>query len=98
MMVKIRSSESLVLTVATRRNIPEDSILRSHRRENLKSYIGSTVFHIDTGWVCAVRFMPRMLEPVEVAQGTNWRRSGLDGKGKNLPLAENLTQAVQEIA
>jgi hypothetical protein len=28
---------------ATRRNIPEDTILHSHRRENLKSYIGTTL-------------------------------------------------------
>jgi hypothetical protein len=28
----------LVLTRATRRNNPEDTILHSHRRENLKSY------------------------------------------------------------
>jgi hypothetical protein len=32
------SSESSVLTRATRRNNPEDTILHSHRRENLKSY------------------------------------------------------------
>jgi hypothetical protein len=32
------SSETSVLTRATRRNIPEDTILYSHCRENLKSY------------------------------------------------------------
>jgi hypothetical protein len=32
------SSKTSVLTRATRRNISEDTILHSHRRENLKSY------------------------------------------------------------
>jgi hypothetical protein len=32
------SLETSVLTRAKRRNIPEDTILHSHRRENLKSY------------------------------------------------------------
>jgi hypothetical protein len=36
----LRSSGTSVLTRATRRDIPEDTILHSHRRENLKSYVG----------------------------------------------------------
>jgi hypothetical protein len=42
MMEAIRSSETSILTSSTRRYIPEDSILRSHRRENFKSYIALT--------------------------------------------------------
>jgi hypothetical protein len=33
----------VVLTRATRRNNPEDTILHSHRRENLKSYLFCSV-------------------------------------------------------
>jgi hypothetical protein len=44
MMEEICFTETFVPTRATRRNIPEDGILHSHRRENLKSY---TVL---TGW------------------------------------------------
>jgi hypothetical protein len=38
------SSETSVLTRATRRSIPEDTILHSHHRENLKSYIENHSF------------------------------------------------------
>jgi hypothetical protein len=38
------SSETSVLTRATRRNNPEDTILHSHRCENLKSYTKLHVF------------------------------------------------------
>jgi hypothetical protein len=40
MIEAIHSSETPVLTRATRRHIPEDGIFRSHCRGNIKSYVG----------------------------------------------------------
>jgi hypothetical protein len=45
-MEAIRSSETSVHTRSTRRHIPEDGILHSHRRENLKSYVPKLVNRI----------------------------------------------------
>jgi hypothetical protein len=60
MMEALRSSETSVLTTATWRNIPEDVILHSHRRETLKSYIALT------GWALQRR---RNVSPVRYGLG-----------------------------
>jgi hypothetical protein len=56
MMEAICSSKTSVLTLTTRRHIPEDGIPHSRRRESLKSYIALT------GWALQWR---RNVSPVK---------------------------------
>jgi hypothetical protein len=49
MIEALRSFETSVLTRATRRNVPENGILHSYRRENLKSYIFHVSFFDERG-------------------------------------------------
>jgi hypothetical protein len=55
MMEALRSFETLVITRATRRIIPQDGILHSYHREHLKSYISTWIF-INTN---SVAFSPQ---------------------------------------
>jgi hypothetical protein len=48
LMEALDSPETSVLTRAARRNILEDDIFHSHRREYLKSYIDSSVSRLDS--------------------------------------------------
>jgi hypothetical protein len=52
MMEALSYSKTSVLTKAARRNIAEDGILHSHRRENHKSYITLTGWTLRRGVMC----------------------------------------------
>jgi hypothetical protein len=67
----VSSSETSVLSRAIRHSVPEDAILHSHCRENLKSYIG-----INTDGFVPVMMM-MIIIIIIINTGGEWRASGI---------------------
>jgi hypothetical protein len=82
----VSSSETSVITRATRRNIPEDYIPHSNRRENLKSYI----------FQCACFFRPHYGPEVYAASNRKeYKKIFLGGKARPAHKADNLTDVCE---
>jgi hypothetical protein len=60
-MEAIRSSEMSVHTISTRLHIPENGILHTHRRENLKSYLK---INVKQGFWIVILFNCKYLEKI----------------------------------
>jgi hypothetical protein len=56
-MEAVRSSETSVHTRSTRRHIPEDGILHSRRRENLKSYLDKSSLNSRLTNICTLHVL-----------------------------------------
>jgi hypothetical protein len=77
------SSETSVLTRATWRNIPEDAILHSHLRENLKSYQNERdcCKVLNVYWKIILKFL---LENKKVEEDEVGRTCGTNGEKRNV--------------
>jgi hypothetical protein len=67
----LTSSVTSVLTTATRCNIPEDTMLHSHRRENLKSYMVKALFVLKANREGALEYLHRSLASCKRRQKGN---------------------------
>jgi hypothetical protein len=70
-------TERMVSSGMLRRNVPEDTIFHSHRRENLKPYTKFHCIYFDTNRR-RIGFKLRWLIPGETEPGSHCRRSWRD--------------------